>query len=187
MTPEEFALRSATKWKRPEDVGRYYVMPTSAITMGDQEQSKGEFKYKKEISDSYNVILMALKLTFERVIDKAYHTTGNTGIMGDRLEQWTPFEILQKLRKTYGRANIQEIESKLLQLNNPMDMTLPLNVMICDIEAVQRFLLTNPANKMELSDERHRNVFLQDMHLALYYLSSSARYYILEKIQPQKF
>ena len=50
--------------------------------MGDQEQSKGEFKYKKEISDSYNIILMALKSTLERVIDKAYHTTGNTGIMG---------------------------------------------------------------------------------------------------------
>ena len=83
MTPEEFALCSATKWKRPKDVGKYYVMPTSAITMGDQEQSKGEFKYKKEISNSYDVILMALKSTFERVIDKAYHTTGNTGIMGD--------------------------------------------------------------------------------------------------------
>ena len=95
-------------------------MPTSAITMGDQEQSKGEFKYKKEISDSYDVILMALKSIFERVIDTVYHTTGNTGIMGDRFGQLTLFEILQKLRKTYGRANIQEIESKLLQLNNPM-------------------------------------------------------------------
>ena len=36
MTPEEFALRSGTEWKRPEDVGKYHVMPTSAITMGDQ-------------------------------------------------------------------------------------------------------------------------------------------------------
>ena len=81
-------------------------MPTTAITLGNQEQSKGEFKYKKEISDSYNVIVMALKSTFERVIDKAYHTTGNIGIMGDGFGQLTPFEILQKLRKTYGRANI---------------------------------------------------------------------------------
>ena len=96
---------------------------------------------------------MALKSTFERVIDKAYHTTGNsnTGIMGDGFGQLTPFEILQKLRKTYGRANIQEIESKLLQLNNPMDRNLPVEVMICNIEDVQRFLLVNPAAKMELS------------------------------------
>ena len=36
----------------------------------------------------------ALKATFERVIDKAYHTTGNTGIMGDGFGQLTPFEIL---------------------------------------------------------------------------------------------
>ena len=52
---------------------------------------------------------MALKATFERVIDKAYHTTGNTGIMGDRFGQLSPLDILQRLRKTYGRANIQEM------------------------------------------------------------------------------
>ena len=81
-------------------------MLTRAITTGDQEQAKGEYKYKKEISDSYDVIFMALKATFERVIDKAYHTTGNTCIMGDGFGQLTPFKILQRLQKTYGRANI---------------------------------------------------------------------------------
>ena len=146
MTPEEFALHSATKWKTPKDVGRYYVMTTTAITLGDREQSKGEFKYKKEISDSYDVIVMALKSTFEQVIDKAYHTTGNTGIMGDGFGQLTPFKILQKLQKTYGRANIQEIKSKLLQLNNPMDRNLPVEVMIWDIEDVRPFLIANPAD-----------------------------------------
>ena len=40
---------------------------------------------------------MALKDTFERVIDKAYHATVNTGIMGDGFGQLTPFEILQLL------------------------------------------------------------------------------------------
>ena len=60
-------------------------MPTRAITSGDQEQAKGEYKYKKEISDLYDVILMVLKATFKRVIDKAYHTTGNTRIMNDGL------------------------------------------------------------------------------------------------------
>ena len=91
----------------PKIVGKYFVMPTRAITSGDQEQAKGEYKYKKEISDLYNFILMARKSTFDIVIDKAYHTTGNTGIMGDGFGQLTPFEILQRLRKTYGRANIQ--------------------------------------------------------------------------------
>ena len=118
-------------------------MPTRAITSGDREQAKVEYKYKKEISDSYNVLLMALKATFERVIEKAYHTTGNTGIMGDVFWQLTPFEILQRLQKTYGQANIQEIEAKLLHLNNPM---------IRDIEDVQRFLPSNPADNMEPTD-----------------------------------
>ena len=107
MTPKEFALRSVTKWKTPEDVGRYYVMPTTAIPMGDQEQSKGEFKYKKEISDSYNVIVMALKSTFERVIDKAYHTTGNTGIMGDGFGYSKSYRNFEKhmARRTSRRSN----------------------------------------------------------------------------------
>ena len=82
-------------------------MPTRAITSGYQDQAKGEYTYKKEISNSYDVILMALKATFEIVIDKAYHTTGNNSIMGDGFGQLIPFEILQRLRKTYGRANIQ--------------------------------------------------------------------------------
>ena len=95
---------------------------------------------------------MALKSTFKRVIDKAYHTTSNTGIMGDGFGQLTPFEILQLIRKTYGQANIQEIEAKLLHLNNPMDSNLPVEVMIWYIEDVQRFLLANPVNNMELTD-----------------------------------
>ena len=70
MTKEEFALRSTTACTGPEIVGKYFVIPTGATTSGDQKQAKGEYKYKKEISDSYDVLLMALKSKFERVIDK---------------------------------------------------------------------------------------------------------------------
>ena len=97
MTKEEFSLRSTTAWTGPEIVVKYFVMPTRAIAPGDQEQAKGEYKYKKEISDLYDVLLMALKVTFNRLIDKAYHTTSNTGIMGDDFGQLTPFEILQRI------------------------------------------------------------------------------------------
>ena len=72
--------------------------------------------------------------------------------MGDGFGQLTPHNILQRLQKMYGRANIQEIEAKLLHLNSPMDRNLPVEVMIRDIEDVQRFLLANPANKMEITD-----------------------------------
>ena len=72
------------------------------------------------------------------MIDKAYHTTGNTGIMGDGFGKLSPFDILQRLIKKYGRANIQEIEAKLLLFNNPMDRNLPVEVMIRDIEDVQQ-------------------------------------------------
>ena len=95
---------------------------------------------------------MALKATFKRVIDKAYQTTGNTGIMGDGFGQLTPFEIIQRFQKTYGQVNIQEIEAKLLHLNNSMDRNLLVKVMIRDLEDVQRFLLAKPANNMELKE-----------------------------------
>ena len=44
MTKEEFALRSTTAWTGPEIVGKYFVMPTRAITSGDQEHAKGEYR-----------------------------------------------------------------------------------------------------------------------------------------------
>ena len=63
-----------------------------------------------------------------------------------------PYEILKKMRELYGRPTIQEIESKLQQLSTPMDRNLPVEVMIKDVEDVQRFLLANPADKMEMTD-----------------------------------
>ena len=152
MTREEFALRNATPWTAPDVVGKYFVMPSTAITTTDQEQAKGEYKYKRDLLDSYEVILMALKATFERVIDEAYHTTVNTGLMGDGFGQLTPHEILQKIRQSYGRATIQEVEEQYLKLSLPMDRNLPIEVMIRDIEDVQRFMLATPADRMEQSD-----------------------------------
>ena len=97
MTKEEFALSSTQPCRDPETVGIYFVMPTAAITIGDHEQAKDEYKYKRDLLDTHEKIMMALKATFERVINKAYHTTGNTGIMGSGFGQLTPYSILQHL------------------------------------------------------------------------------------------
>ena len=188
MTKEKFALRSTTSWTGPELVGKYFVIPTRAITSGDQEQAKGEYKYKKDISDSYDVLLMALKATFERVIDKAYHITGNTGIMGYGFGQLTLFDILQRLQKTYGRANIQEIEAKLLHLNNPMDRNLPVEVMIRDIEDVQRFLLANPADNTELTDmQLFTHVLIKLSKTGGLYANATERWNLKDKTIRQKW
>ena len=106
------------------------------VTTDNQEQMKGDFKYKKEISNLYNIILMALKATFERVIDKAYHITGNTSTVSDCFSQLTIFGIMQRLCEMYDRENIQEIDAKLLLLNNPMESNISREVMIIDIEDV---------------------------------------------------
>ena len=64
----------------------------------------------------------------------------------------SPHSISSNAFKKNWRANIQKTEAKLLHLNNPMDRNLPLEVMIRDIEDVQRFLLANRADNMELTD-----------------------------------
>ena len=48
MTPEEFALRSATALTHPEDVGKFFVIPITAISSVHQEQAKGEYMTPSE-------------------------------------------------------------------------------------------------------------------------------------------
>ena len=50
-TKEEFSLHITTLWTGTDIFGKYFVMTTRVITSGDQEQAKGEYKLKKEISD----------------------------------------------------------------------------------------------------------------------------------------
>ena len=88
---------------------------------------------------------MALKATFERCVDNAYQTAGAVAIMGEGFGQLASWDILQWHRLNYGMAVVQEIEQKLLLLNNQMDRNLPVEVMIKTIEDIPNFLLANPA------------------------------------------
>ena len=54
--------------------------------------------------------------------------------MGSGFGKLTPYNILQRLRKLYGRATMSEIETKLNLLNNPMDRNLPIEDMIRMVE-----------------------------------------------------
>ena len=59
MTKEEFSLQSTQPWRDPETVGKYFVMPTAAISIGNQEQAKGEYKYKRDLLDTHEMIMMS--------------------------------------------------------------------------------------------------------------------------------
>ena len=48
MTPEEFALRSATAWKNPEDEGKFFIIPITAISSGHQEQARENTSIRKK-------------------------------------------------------------------------------------------------------------------------------------------
>ena len=53
---------------------------------------------------------MALKATFERVIDKAYHTTGNTGIMGDSFGQLTHSRSSNASERPMGEQTYKKLK-----------------------------------------------------------------------------
>ena len=54
MTREEYALRSTAAWVDPHDVGPYFVMPSTAITTGDQSSAaKGEWIYNKDGTEGH--------------------------------------------------------------------------------------------------------------------------------------
>ena len=56
----------------------------------------------------------------------------------------TPTEILAHLRWLYGKPGYQDSKLNLAQLADPMDLNLPIKVMLQHIEVVQMFLLKIP-------------------------------------------
>ena len=52
--------------------------------------------------------------------------------------------IVARLRRLYGKPSLQEIETSLARLSEPMERSQPNEVMLRGIEEVQLFLLAYP-------------------------------------------
>eukprot|EP00978_Attheya_sp_CCMP212_P031336 scaffold118072_cov58-Attheya_sp.AAC.1 len=152
MTIEEYALISTTPFVPPTDVGNVYVMPNTAITDRDQQAAKAQWDFLKETHDSFKNIKMALKKMFERVIDSSFHTSGNAILMATGFGTMTPPEIMTHMRWLYSKATIQELERQLLILQQPMDRTNPVEMMLRGIEEVQMFLLADAEENQEMTE-----------------------------------
>ena len=63
-----------------------------------------------------------------------------------------PLAIVARLQRLYGKPSLQEIETSLARLSEPMDRSRPIEVMLSGIEEVQPFLLSHPDGNQDIPD-----------------------------------
>ena len=152
MKEQAYALLSTLPWTDPKDVGKFFAVPTDAITDTDQKSREREWTYEKEMRDTLLNIETCLRTLFERCFDKAYHS-GTSGGLGHRgFGNANPRDILTRLMVLYGKPTDQEMEKAFTRLLEPMDRNAPIEVMLRDIEDVQMFLLAHPEGEKEMSE-----------------------------------
>jgi hypothetical protein len=144
MKEQAYALLSTLPWTNPEDVRKFFAVPTDAITNTDQKSREQEWTYKKEMQDTLLNVETCLRTLFERCFDKAYHSGHR------KFRNANPRDILTRLMFLYGKPTDQEMEKALTRLLEPMDHNAPIEVMLRDIEDVQMFLLAHPEGDKEM-------------------------------------
>ena len=94
---------------------------------------------------------MVLTNTFEDVIDLSFHT-GIRGLATRGFGNTKPYDVLVHMHSLYGKPSLTELEGTLLRLNEPMNRSHPIEVILQGIEEVQIFLLANPEEDCQLSE-----------------------------------
>ena len=61
-------------------------------------------------------------------------------------------QIIARMQQKYGNPGIGEIKKALLCLNDPMDLNIPIEVMLISLEEVKMFLLVSPEGNRELTE-----------------------------------
>ena len=94
---------------------------------------------------------MVITNTFKDFIDPAFHT-GSCGLATRGLVNTKPYDVLAHMHSLYGKPSLTELDGALLRLNEPMNRSHPIEVMLQVIEEVQIFLLVNPEEDRQLSE-----------------------------------
>ena len=94
---------------------------------------------------------MVLTKTFEDIIYPAIHT-GSRGLATRGFVNTKPYDVLAHIHSLYGKPSLTELEGALLRLNELMNRSHPIEVMLQGIEEVKIFLLSNPEEDRQLSE-----------------------------------
>ena len=157
MTLAAYTFSSTSRWQDPEDVGNYFIVPTTAITDTDQKYEEMKWQARKNLLDTHRNMRTALQQLFERFINRAYHSGGmtNIGMARQGFVNNEPPAILKRLNILYGTPSLQELYQALLRIHYPMYLNQPVKVMLSTTEEVQMFLVAHPDG-----DREHRDVNL---------------------------
>ena len=98
------------------------------------------WELQEEKLNTFEKLLMVLTKTLEDVIDPAFHT-GSRGLATRWFGNTKPYKVLAHIHSLYGKPSLTELEATLLHLNEPMNRSHPIEVMLRGIEEVQIFLL----------------------------------------------
>ena len=128
---------------KPADVGECFEIPPSSITEKEQRTDEKIWELQKDKRNTFGNLLMVLTKTFEDVIDTAFHTYSR-GLATRGFENTKPYDVLAHIHSLYVKPSLTELEGALLRLNEPMNRSHPIEVMLRGIEEVQIFLLENP-------------------------------------------
>ena len=127
----------------PADAGECFEIPPSSITETEQRTEEKRCELQKEKSNTFENLLIVLTKTFEDVIDPAFHT-GIRGLATRGFGNTKTYDVLSHIHSLYGKPSLTKLEGALLHLNEPMNCSHPIEVMLRVIEEVQIFLLAKP-------------------------------------------
>ena len=129
LSQEAFALYSTKECQEPEDVGECFEIPPSSITKTEQRTDEKRLELQKEKRNTFENLLMVLTKTFEDVIDPDFHT-GSRGLATRGFGNTKPYGILAHMHLLYEKPSLTELEGALLRLNEHMNRSHPIEVML---------------------------------------------------------
>ena len=133
LSKEAFYLYSNKEWTEPADVGECFEIPPSSITKTKQGTDEKRWELQKEKCNTFKNLLMVLTKTFKNVIDPAFHT-GSCGLATRGFRNTKPYNVLAHIHSLYGKPSLTELEGALLRLNEPMNRSHPIKLMLREIE-----------------------------------------------------
>ena len=94
---------------------------------------------------------MALTTTLEDVIDLVFHT-GSRGLATRGFRNTNPYNVLAHIHSLYGKPSLTELEGAQFPINEPMNRSHPIEMILRGIEEFQIFLLAKPKEDRQLSE-----------------------------------
>ena len=111
--------------------------PPSSITKTEQRTDEKIWELQKEKRKTFENLLMVLTKTFKDAIDPAFHT-GSRVLATRGFGNTKPYDVLAHMHSLYGKPSLTELEGALLRLNEPMNRSHPIEVMLRGIEGTRR-------------------------------------------------